>query len=355
MTEELARHQYHPRDRAEVFELMRASLPPDVSARAIAQWAWRFEKGPVNPPQPPVIDLIRSGAKLIAMNAAFRLRMWMGGIECLGAARGLWMVHPDHRGHKIWQRFGVFQAADTPIIFGWSTVPGRVVAPQGWYSEPLRPLVRILAAGPLLEGLTHSPVLGSIGAALNAATRAASAPIRARGNRDGSVVRLKSFDDRADVLWERARRPAKAMVVRDHDYLNWRYCQRPDASYSVFGVERASELAGFLVARSDTLRGMRWGYLTDFLASENSGGVLSSLVGEALDEFRRAGIAAVSCFATDAAARRVLFRHGFVPVPWRHPVNFRYRLEAARTDLLKFASIREWYVTMGDADFDMIF
>jgi len=355
MADDLARYLYQPSDRAEVFELLRASLAPDVSARLIAQWVWRFETSPVDPPQPPVIDLIRSGAKLIAMSAGFRVRMWMGGLECLGAARGLLMVHPDHRGDKLWQRLGIVQATDTPAIFGWSTLPGRVLGALGWHREPLTPMVRILAAGPLVEWLTHSPVLGSIGAALNSAARAASAPLRARGSRSGAVVRLKSFDDRADALWKRARRATKAMVVRDQHYLNWRYCERPDASYSLYGVERASELAGFLVARTDTLRGMPWGCLTDFLAPEDSGGVLSSLVVAALDDFRRAGIVAVSCFATDAAARRALFRRGFFPVPWRQPVDFICRFQAERTDLAKFAPLREWYLTMGDGDFDMLF
>ena len=102
-------------------------------------------------------------------------------------------------------------------------------------------------------------------------------------------MRSDSFDDRADRLWERARRPSFAMLIRDHRYLNWRYCQRPDATYILYGVERASELEGFLVARTTTYRGMRWGYLVDFLAPENDPGVLSTIDRAALDEFRSAG------------------------------------------------------------------
>jgi len=49
------------------------------------------------------------------------------------------------------------------------------------------------------------------------------------------------------------------MIIRDHQYLNWRYCQRPDATYTLYGVGRSSELMGFLVARTTTYQGMRWG------------------------------------------------------------------------------------------------
>jgi len=48
---------------------------------------------------------------------------------------------------------------------------------------------------------------------------------------------------------------------------------------------------------------MQWGHLVDFLAPEKSSEVLRSLVGAAIDEFRALGVAAVSCYATDPAAR----------------------------------------------------
>ena len=356
MAEDPVLHQYNPNNRAEVFDLLRASLPPDVSARVIAQWTWKYESGPVNRPEGSTVELIRIGSKLVAMVAGFRLKMWMGGIECFAESRGEWLVHPDHRGRKLWRRVGFLQPADTPILFGWSLVPAHAIRAIGWTVGHLAPLLRVFDAGPLAEHLTGSRRLASIGAAASAAARVACAPFRrARGDRRGTVVRLNSFDDRADGLWERARRATKAMVVRDHRYLNWRYCERPDATYLLYGVERGSELAGFLVARFGTHQGMRWGYLVDFMAAENASDVLSSLVEEALNEFRRGGVAAVSCYATDPAVLRTLFRHGFFPAPRRHPVHFNRFIRRERSDLRKFATLRQWYVTMGDGDFDMAF
>jgi hypothetical protein len=167
------------------------------------------------------------------------------------------------------------------------------------------------------------------------------------------VVRLNAFDDRADRLWERARRPDRAMIIRDHQYLNWRYCQRPDATYTLYGVERGSELVGFLVARTTTYQGMRWGYVIDFLTPENERGVLSSLIDAALDEFRRSGVAAVGCYATDPTVRAALFRAGFFPAPQREPVRFIRRMQGTRKDLAKFNALKLWYVTAGDGDLEL--
>ena len=51
MAEDPVRHQYHPNNRAELFDFLRASLPAADSARLIEQWAWRYEASPFNPPE----------------------------------------------------------------------------------------------------------------------------------------------------------------------------------------------------------------------------------------------------------------------------------------------------------------
>jgi hypothetical protein len=356
MSDQPILHRYQIADRAELFDLLRVSLPADDCARLIAQWTWKYEASPFTPADGPVGSIIRVGKQLVSVLAAYRLRAWMGGIECVAESRGDWVVHPDYRRKRIWDRVGV-PISDVPVAISWGrffsiTSGGRV----GWTADPVTPLLRILDAGSLLEHFTHSRLLGLLGAGASASARLVSTPFRReRRDRDGSVVRLGGFDDRVDALSERARRTHLAMVVRDHRYLNWRYCQRPDVAYTLFGVEQGSELGGFLVTRVGTHQGLRWGYLVDFLTPENSGGVLSSLVEQALDEFRGSGVAAASCYVTDAATRRVLFRHGFLPVRQRDPIHFSRLIHPERTDLRKFATLRDWYVAMGDSDFEMSF
>lgn len=353
MADEPVLHLYHPADRAEVFDLLRASLPADTSARAIAQWSWKYEANPNETPDGLNTHVIRLGGKIVGLSASFRLKMWMGGIECFAESFGDWVVHPDQRGQKLWRRVGRPQGSDAAVLIGWGrSFSPAFVARRKWAVERFTPLIRILDPGPLVEHFTHSPLLGSIGAA----AWVAGAPLRRRSASRGSArTRLDAFDDRADALWERARGTAQAMVVRDRQYLNWRYRERPDATYTLFGAERESKLDGFLVARTGTHLGMRWGYLVDFLAAEAGSDVLSSLIDTTLDEFRSLRIAAVSCYATDPAIRRTLFRHGFFPTPQRDPIHFGCHIRAKRTDLQNFATLRRWYVTMGDSDLDMSF
>jgi hypothetical protein len=343
-------HQYHASDRAELFDFIREVQPADVSARMIAQWRWKFEDNPFTSPERPATDIIRIGAKLVGLMAGFRVKLWLGGIECFAEDRGAWMVHPDYRGQYLWRQVMPLPPLDTPIRMGWSKLPLRVHQKVKWLSDPVRPLVRVLNAGALAAHFAHLPGVISIGAAASAAARLAAAPFRAKP--DPAVIRLDSFDDRVDALWERARPANHAMVIRDRRYLNWRYCQRPDATYLLFGVERASKLDGFLVARVTDRGGLRWGYLVDFIAADNSRD-LAPLIRAALEEFRRQQVAAVLSYATAPAARAALFRRGFFPAPQHKPIRFVRFFHRGRTDLAQFTAISSWHLTMGDGDLEM--
>ncbi len=343
-------HDYQASDREEVFDFIREVFPADDSARIVTQWHWKLEANPFTPLEGPDVSFMRIGGKIVGLSAAFGLPMWMGGIECHGEGRGIWVVHPDYRNQNLWLKVKSSRPNFAPVQFGWTRLPGYVALRQNRPSDPLRPFLRVLDAGPLIDRFTHSRALAWLGTAATTVVRSVSSPLH---RSSGTVARLNSFDDRADRLWERARRADRAMIVRDHRYLNWRYCQRPDATYSLFGIERGAELDGFLVARTLTFFGMRWGFLVDFLAPQSTPEALSSLIEAALDDFRAAGVGAVTCYATDPSVRSVLFRRGFFIVPQRKPIRFMRYVRAKRTDLAQFRALQRWYLTMGDGDLEM--
>jgi hypothetical protein len=353
MSESPALVGYHPDDRNEVFSFLREVYRPEIAARTIGQWSWKFESNPPCVDNSRDILLLRIASKLVGLVAGFRIPMWMGGIECEAECRGSWIVHPDYRGRSLWRQFNKRAFHDAPEIqIGWTQLPTRAMS-RKYASNPVRPLIRILDPGSVTAHIIRVPGLGAILSTAGKLGRSLSAFRFTRESGPGSVVRLGAFDDGVDALWERARRPDRAMVIRNSRYLNWRYFQRPDARYVAYGSEWGGELGAFVITRVITYRGLRWGYLVDFLAAETSREVLRSLVAAALDDFRKEGVAGVSCYATDAAVRAALYRSGFLPAPQRNPVRFVHTIGAKRPELAKFHDLRTWYLTMGDGDFDM--
>src|SRR5579862_1967174 len=347
--------RYRPADRPEVFDFLRATFSPAQSARTIEQWDWKYETNPFNPPEGPIVFVMRLDTKVVSLVAGFRLPAWVAGAAREAANLGDWVVHPDYRRRHIWRQVDNNQLYQAPIAISWGhLLSARIGAKRGWVPTRMNLLLRVLDPAQMIKHLSGSSALASIGAAAHTVTRVIADPFRRDPHRNGTVARLEGFDDRCDDLWERSRRDDLAMLLRDRRYLRWRYTDRPDAKYLLFGVERGSELLGILVARTTPRDGMLWGYLVDFLiAKEDADGVFAMLIQAALEEFRRSGAAAVICYASQPSCRRILRRQGFICVPQRDPTHFSLKINSCHSNLKQFAESRRWYITMGDGDLEL--
>jgi len=130
---------------------------------------------------------------------------------------------------------------------------------------------------------------------------------------DASGVRLRPadrFDERVDELFEAAARDFDLIVVRRHDYLNWRFCDERAGSYAVWlaEAETGDELLGYVVTRRDGSRG----YVVDLLARPGRLDVVDALLDRALRELRAGGATGVLCWMVeDHPYMQALRRHGF--------------------------------------------
>jgi hypothetical protein len=347
--------RYRPADRPEVFDFLRNVFSPTESARIIGQWDWKYEANPFNPPEGPIVFITRIGREPVSMVAGFRFPAWIGGATCEMENLGMWVVHPTHRRQRIWARVENQQVFQAPMAISWGRrLSARIGIKSGWVPSPMNPMLRIIDPAQVIKHFSGISALASLADAAQTAGRSMARPFRHTPGRSDAAIRLQGFDQRCDELWERARRDDLAMVIRNRRYLQWRYCDRPDARYSVFGVEQSSELMGLLVARITSRNELRWGYLVDFIVARGSDDhVLATLIEAALVDFRRSGVAAASCYASDPRCRGILMRHGFFRAPQRDPMHLSLRANHQRSDLTEFASPPRWYITMGDGDLEL--
>ena len=63
------------------------------------------------------------------------------------------------------------------------------------------------------------------------------------------VKSVVEFDFSIDVFWNNIKNHYQFILVRDRDYLNWRYCDPRGGNYQVFIVEKGGEITGYCVLR----------------------------------------------------------------------------------------------------------
>lgn len=69
------------------------------------------------------------------------------------------------------------------------------------------------------------------------------------GKGKGNLIcrEIESFDARFDELWEKLAEAYRVAIVRNRDYLNWRYSHHPSRHYRILCAESDGELKGYIV------------------------------------------------------------------------------------------------------------
>jgi len=162
-----------------------------------------------------------------------------------------------------------------------------------------------------------------------------------------SVGETRAFDERIDAFCEEALRRFEFAMMRDRDYLTWRYCDAAAGPYIVKLAEQAGGVLGYLVLRVTDGRA----YVADLLALPERGDVAASLVAAAIAEAQRAGAERIDCWLPSRHVYRPLLEEfGFKQRSVREAMAFG----PLRTPLGGLAPLLDpnapIHLTMGDTD-----
>lgn len=312
---------YRPELRPGLFALMR-----DVWGTWLQEeeFDWWYERNPV---RPGTITLAVADGRPVGMLAMSYARMRLGGRDALAAFAIDGATHPDYRGRGIFQaleleneRLAGEGGAEVAVGFTNPQAGPILVGRVGWSDvRRLRLWARVL--WPLA-------VLRRRGGAGGLLARPA----------DGRVRPLERFGPDAAEL-ARGSYPADH-VVRDADYLNWRYAESP-RGYRCLGAYRDGRLVGFAALGHKVYAGISAAYVADLVApaARDAATLLRRCVAEA-----RGGADAV--IAAPARLGGAYLRAGFVPTPRTIRVIGKPLADEARLP----ADGRDWNLVLGDSD-----
>jgi len=326
---------YRPERRAGFFELMHGVGRSHIDD---AEFEWWFDRNPVGR---RLISLGVDDGRVVGVAAMSFFRMLLGGEERAVAI-------PVHVATEApYRRQGIFSelelnnereaAADgSPItitfpnrashrIFvgrlGWVDLPGRRV-----WARPLRAagVVRYLAGRPSPRG----------------GLRPASHDPRTYGR--VRVEPLERFPPEVDEVWRTAAAGYGNHVVRDAQFLNWRYADTPRA-YRRFGAYRDGRLRAVAIVGHTVKQGVSSGFLADLVSAPDAHAERVALLRRAAAEVDADALIALP----PRAERRSFLRAGFLPTNRKIRFVGKVLRPGERLDPDPSA----WHFTLGDFDF----
>jgi predicted N-acetyltransferase YhbS len=172
---------------------------------------------------------------------------------------------------------------------------------------------------------------------------------RRPNGRPWTVSLQTSLDERVDGLFGAAAQQFDFIVVRDLEYVNWRFTDRRAGKFAIYVAEQASHLLGYVVLTVDRRR--RKGYIADILAVPGQRDVVRSLIDEGLAHLRRQEVERVECWLPRRHVYGDTMRlAGFIQkdIKWR----LGYRIMSAPEEALAFLREPEAAIhfTLSDTD-----
>lgn len=360
---------YKKGDENGILELMRAV--PEYSVMELDEvkwmrwWNWRYAN---NPAGDPMIWVADHDGKIVGSRSVTLVKMKIADEITVVSENTDLMTHPDYRRQGIFstlEKKSFDQLKDCGVCVTYS-FPGPMSYPiyiksgEFFDMHALQTMIKPLDLENTFKRRIENKFLLKIYIAsgslfINMFYRSKKPP-----EVDGLVLtKISSFDDRINDFWKKISNDYEIVVVRDKEYLNWRYVEVPDVNYIIYLAEENEEICGYIVlgcARQDQVSG----YIIDIIAPLDRPEVIHCLLSKAIEYFEEEGVDIIFCkMVADKIFYNVFKKNGFVPTRFIDLIFKRFgvwskhivRINSPEISEAYIKDPKNWFVQLGDSDF----
>jgi|GEM_PF-5300697 len=349
---EIKRYRNDHRD--SVFELIHSIRGPEVGERLRRRWDWQFEENPFTPPSGPVILVLEDDGNVVGILCSFPVEAQVLAEKIRLFYMTDFLTAPGSRGGGI-----LLAQAMTDLPFTFAGTPNPISCPL-WIGlgchdiGSVETCVKVIDVRAMLRKRWSQKVLTDWpGTASNALLRLWARVHRPREEKDFVVEEVSRVPDDYRSFWESCRAQYPVTTIRSDRYLKWRFLECPIRTYRILMARREGRLAGYAVIRTEVCRGLRRGYIVDFLTHVDDGEALEQILYRAETTLRRQGVATISTILPPSPERfrQVLRGRGYkIARQTRRIVGFS---RAPEFPLTALRASPPWYVTLGDGELDL--
>lgn len=170
------------------------------------------------------------------------------------------------------------------------------------------------------------------------------------------VFEIDRFKDDMQESLNNIIKKFSIITYRTADYFNWKYIDIPYREYKVYGVKKNKDLKGYVVLRveKDIQKNLKKGIIVDLLCSPEEKGCFFSLVLKAKEYFIETGCDFIVCLLTFNKFSDWMRELKFSQKKLKGK-SFFLLTNVDQMDDPEFAKdFRNWYITYGDSDYDML-
>jgi len=347
---------YKEGDEEGIFELWKAVYPAMKydQEKWMRWWQWMYKENPVGPGR---IWMAEDDNKIVAHHPLVFIMLKVGNRIMKASYSIDRMTHPDYRHQGIAskvqrqvldeaERQGVCISLGTPneashavdMKTGYFDIARKqiVCKPLNWGNA-----IKLRSSNRLLSEF------GAIGGSIldKIFCRRKRAPVI-----EGlTISRVQFFDERINEFCAKVSNQYEIMVVRNKEYLNWRYVAVPDVSYSIYIAEKGNQIYGYLVLRCMQQEHAKAGVIFDILAESQP--ISHCLISRAVEHCEREKADIVyGIMIADKILIKAFKNNGFISNRFLKDGWIEYYSSSPPVSKEFLKDPKNWFVQVGDSD-----
>ena len=348
---------YKEGDEEGILELTKAVNPSRQYDRG--QWLrwgrWMYRANPAGPGR---IGLAEHNGKIVGQYAIVPTVMKVSTEVIIGSQSLDTMTHPNYRRRGLFEILAkqVYREAGSDgihIVYGFPNEfshPG-FIRKLNWFDiSTTRIMVKPINWGNVIRMRIDNKFLSHIGGIGGSLASKVFCRVKRVPLMDDLAIRqVSSFDERINELWTKVSTQHHIMVVRNRDYLNWRYVAIPDVDYQIYIAERGEKICGYLVLRYMQRDCAKVGTIFDVLAL--SGQITRCLLLKVIDDCQQEKPDLIACSLIANKTYLNAFRKsGFISLPFLRGGRFCAYSSAPNISKDFLEDSPNWFIQIGDSD-----
>ena len=151
---------------------------------------------------------------------------------------------------------------------------------------------------------------------------------------------INTFQSNIDEFWNKIKVNYDYILVRNNDFLNWRFCDSRNSNYRIIQAHDENDILGYCVTRINRLiKGYPEGFIVDVITEPKRKDVAKALIFDAISHCDEQGVNAISCLMVNKNTYNdILLNYGFVNSRSNFNVGLREVTPSIRDDLQKLYS-----------------
>lgn len=169
---------------------------------------------------------------------------------------------------------------------------------------------------------------------------------------DVFIEEVKEFDDRVDILWKDFSQSFNISVLRDSEYLNWRYIKKPFGDYRVFQVVKNGKVIALMVYCIKSKHGGKVGYVMELMYLPENHDIGQKLLRVAVNDMIVNKVDTILSWCFDFSPNYKSYRNsGFFSLPdFLRPIELHFGSVVLNGDASTITGRHNWYISYSDSD-----